>query len=248
VSEDQSTENRVQKTEDRGQTIIKVSKSQRVKDLCLHVWSWLKGISRDSSRISVLATLGLFVATVCLVIVTAIYANITRNMRDIAKEAFLSDISPKVSLSSPESRVYFSEEKKRLEIIAFFDIRNGGKTEAKDLILKYKIWTRDPADKPKKGEIGPIPYLFPTQQINHPTTVFYKNLTDEALEKVRKIIKGKGILEVEAGDLPNAFLNVELSYVDQENNRKELSYNFRYIPGKDYWVFDVDTDTESKER
>lgn len=185
-----------------------------------------KFLSENSS--SVLA-----IATLALVVITGLYLSETRLMRKIAYKSFLAEVSPKVFLETPTSVIRLNSPKKEIEVTAVFNIKNVGKTEAKNFVATYTISS---GKEQNEGKIGPVPYLFPTQSVPYETKMLRVRLNEEQLAVAKEAMDMKKTLIVPKGFAPPIFLDFNLRYLDQEGKEQNLPYRYKYIFHTNAWV------------
>lgn len=168
----------------------------------------MKCFSEYSSLIVVLAT-------VALCIITFFYLYETRLIRAVAKKTFLIETAPKIFLETITPKVSLDEDKKQIAIVSIIKFRNIGKIEAEDFSFRYKLSYKD---SHREGEIGPLKYLFPTQQMKYETKIVNIDLNEEQFAIAKKAKDTKMALNVPVNFIEPVFLELDLSYRDQEDN------------------------------
>jgi hypothetical protein len=173
------------------------------------------------------------VATIALVIITSLYLRETKKQRLLTQKAVALDIAPKVFIRNIHSTRKLAPEDKAVKIQTTFKLDNCGKTEAKNVTLRY---TLSRLDKVFSGTKGPIEYVFPGQRPSYTTALFGVPLRDEQWESVAQALAAG---ERPVVSLPKAMpvvqLDVKLEYEDLEGNRIVTPYSFEYHWERNFW-------------
>jgi len=191
------------------------------------MWELLKSLSEHY----------LGIATIALAVITFFYLIETRSIRRIADKSFQIETSPKVFLARIDSKPALNTAKKEIEVKAVFKIMNVGKTEAKSFIGTYTL-----AHKNVKveGQIGPLPYLFPTQVVHYDTKMLGVMLNEKNFSVAKEAMDQKKPLIVPKDFAPPISLDLNLRYFDQEGKEQNLPYRLKYLFHSNAWVYLTD--------
>jgi len=190
----------------------------------------LKSISEYSSLL-------LFIATLILAVITYFYLRETKLIRKVAESSFRIETSPKVFLENITCVTKLNLSKKEIEVTAVFQIKNVGKTEAKDFVAEY---TLSSGKMKMEDKIGPIPYLFPSQGVHYETKMLGVGLNEKNLAVAKESIDTKKALVVPKDFGQPIFLDLNLRYLDHEGKEQNLPYKCKYTFHTNSWVFIVE--------
>lgn len=187
--------------------------------------------------ISEYSSLLLFIATLILAVITYFYLRETKLIRKVAERSFTIETSPKVFLENIMSIPRLDYDKKEIEVKALIQIKNVGKTEAKDFVAEY---TLSSGKMNIEDKIGPIPYLFPSQGVHYETKMLGVTLNEKNLAVAKEAMDTKKALVVPKDFGEPIFLDLNLRYLDHEGKEQNLPYKCKYIFHTNSWVFIVD--------
>lgn len=174
------------------------------------------------------------VLTLGLLIVTYLYLRETASIRKTAEKSLQIETCPKVFISSITSRPRFIASMRQIEITVFVQIKNAGKTEAKNVILNYNLSL---GKVQMKDKIGPIPHIFPDQSLTYSTKVMSLNLDKKNLLVVKEALREKKSISIK-GELQNPIiLEMNLKYPNKEGVDENISYKFKYLIRNNAWVY-----------
>lgn len=193
----------------------------------------MKGLFKFFSENSALV---LFIATLALAVITYFYLRETRLIRKTSEKSFLIETSPKVFLADIKFERQLNPSKMQIEVIAFFDIKNAGKTEAKNFIAMY-IFSSGRARIEGKIE---APYLFPNQGVQYQTKMFVMSLSKKNFATALKSTTMKTPLIIPEKITPPIFLDLNLRYVDQEEIEQNIPYKIKYAFHNNKWNFVIE--------
>jgi len=189
----------------------------------------LKSISEYSSLL-------LFIATLILAVITYFYLRETKLIREVAERTFRIETSPKVFLGNITCVTKLNVPKKEIEVTAVFQIKNVGKTEARNF---QAVYTLSSGKMKKEDKIGPIPYLFPSQGVRYSTKMLSVRLNDKNFAIAKEAMDTKKPLVVPKDFGQPIFLDLNLRYLDHEGKEQNLPYKCEYVfPNS--WVFIVE--------
>jgi len=177
------------------------------------------------------------ISTLALAIVTFLFLQQTKKMTDISSLALKIDSSPKVFISAIFTYQPLDEPKKRLMIYEKFVIKNTGKTEARNIKIKYKIIMGEQIQVPK--ELNEAPYIFPTQEIAFDSIPVFIELNDKEIQLSKEQIQnGKPIL-FPRGTKPKLEMEIEISYQGFKDEPQRIPYLCEYQWDSCKWVIMV---------
>jgi len=133
-------------------------------------------------------------ATVVLAFITFFYLLETKSIRRIAERTFLIDTNPKVFLQEITPKPRLNESIKSIEVSLIFKIKNAGKTEARDVAVDYQIQSEETNEQKTKtttieGTVGPLQYLFPSQEHVEGTKMVTVKLGDNNFKVVKEAMQ-----------------------------------------------------------
>lgn len=173
-------------------------------------------------------------ATVALAIITLFYLLETRSIRRITERTFLLDTNPKVFLQEIIPKARLNEAAKSIEVSLIFKIKNAGKTEAMEVAVDYQIQSKETDNQKSKtvtidGTVGPVQYLFPSQEFVQETKMVVVKLSDTNFEVVKEAMQQKKPIIVPKDLYPPISCNLQLSYLDQSGGKVSYPYNYEYL-------------------
>lgn len=176
----------------------------------------------------------LAIATVALAIITYGYLKETSLIRKTTEKSFKLDIEPKVFLAEITPIPRLNESKKTIEVTLVLKIKNAGKTEAKEVIVDYKIAYEEGDEQKRKtatvdGTIGPIQYLFTGQEYVKETKILNVKLNEHDLAIVKEAMQQKKPVIITKDAYPPLSCELKLSYLDQEEEKISYLYKYKYI-------------------
>ena len=167
------------------------------------------------------------IGSIALVIVTYLYLRETRRMRDISAQALTIDSSPMVFIDAIETHLLLDEPKKGLQIQARIVLKNTGKTEARTIMLKYKIILGERIQVPWK--LQETPYIFPTQEITFNTDHVFIDLNDKEIQNaIEQVQSGKSIL-FPSETKPKLKIEIEVNYRGFGDEPQRIPYLCEYL-------------------
>jgi hypothetical protein len=177
------------------------------------------------------------IGSIALVIVTCLYLNETRRMRDIAALALKVDSSPKVFISAMFPYQPLDESNKRLIMYTKFVIKNTGNTEARNINIKYKIIKDEQVQVFK--ELKETPYIFPTQEIAFDSIPIFIELNDKEIQTSKEQIKNGEDILFPRGAKPKLEMEIEISYRGFKDEPQRIPYLCEYQWDSCKWVIMV---------
>jgi hypothetical protein len=163
----------------------------------------------------------------------------SKSMREVAYKSFLAETSPKVFLQSirPIRNLDFSS--KSIEVSAKLRFKNVGKTIAKDFRAEYRSFAG--GQLIKKGFTDLMPHLFPTQEVESVAEVVYTHpLNDKDFAIAKEIAEGGKVLKFRKDAGAPVSLELDISYLDQEDKKHKYSSRYRYTLYTNTWAYTSD--------
>ena len=183
-------------------------------------------ISNNSSFI-------LAITTVVLAIITFFYLRETKLIRLVTEKSFKMEISPQVFVKNITSTTHLDSDRSRINVTPFIEVKNSGKTAAKNMNIPYKITV---GSVQMTDTLGIISFLYPDQIIRIQMKGFHIGLKKSDLEIVKRAVKEKLKLQVPDNFVADTPMNLEISYDDNDGNRETIPYVFKYVFRNNSWV------------
>lgn len=180
----------------------------------------------------------LFIATFVLAVITYFYLRETTRIRKTSEKSFTIETSPKVFLENIEFIPKLNNSTKEIEVTAVLRIKNTGKTEADKFKAKY-VFSMGELRKEKEIE---APYLYPSQGVQYQTKVLGLSLNEENFSVAKQAQEEKKALIVPENIAPPIFLNLDLTYIDQEGEEHNIPYKAKYTLYNNSWNFITEDD------
>jgi hypothetical protein len=180
----------------------------------------------------------LFIATFALAVITYFYLRETTRIRKTSEKFFTIETSPKVFLENIEFIPKLNDSTRGIEVTAVLRIKNTGKTEADKFKAKYVF---SMGDLRMEKEIE-APYLYPSQGVQYQTKVLSLSLNEENFSVAKRAQEEKKALIVSENIAPPIFLNLDLTYIDQEGEEHNIPYKAKYTLHNNSWNFLTEDD------
>ena len=86
------------------------------------------------------------------------------------------------------------------------------------------------------------PYLYPSQGVQYQTKVLGLSLNEENFSVAKRAQEEKKALIVSENIAPPIFLNLDLTYIDQEGEEHNIPYKAKYTLHNNSWNFLTEDD------
>lgn len=154
-------------------------------------------------------------------------------MREISYLAFKIDSSPKVFIHKIHTQQTLNETKKKLKLQETFTIKNIGKTEARNIKIKYKILIGKQVQVP--WEVQDSPYIFPTQELAFDSVPVFIELNDEEIQISKEQIQNHKVIHFRPETKPKLEMEIEIYYQDLEDEFQRIPYLCEYHWDSSRW-------------
>jgi len=173
------------------------------------------------------------ITMVVLAFITWRYLKETKRMRQIAYESLQVDASPKVFLSTMKTAYDTNPSERQLIIEPTCVVKNVGKTEAKRIVISYKVLFDDEIKFEKT--IKPAPHLFPTQELSLKAGKLRIRLDEQLIAQASETIAQKKKVLFPSNFRPKVSMNLSIKYLDHNEEEQLTSCLAEYLWDDGSW-------------
>ncbi|MGB9004938.1 MAG: hypothetical protein WCB96_04360 [Candidatus Aminicenantales bacterium] len=162
------------------------------------------------------------ISYVALAIITFFYMKETRRIREIAVEDLKIGASPQVFVSNIGTFQTLDEEKKKIAIQAIIQITNTGRTEATNVIIKYKLLIAEHIQIPWESQEAP--YIFPNQSLLFNSLSYAIDLNEEDTKSAKSQLENNKKISFRPETKPKYEMEIKIEYFGYQKEKKILSW------------------------